>query len=315
MRRPSLAAFLSGSRPGFSLVELLVTMAVAFILTTALLQMMVSSLDSWTRQEKQFSSQREGRAALRLLADDLNSIAAIPDGGPLADEPAAVVGRSPMRFLLQNGTKESVSTTRLAFLRTVKPSQRGRDTGRGDLRLVLYGLALTPDGGASGLEPDAVSQKLVRRELSAAETYRRLESHRLQGQPMVFEADWAALESAQEPADAESRARARNAVLAHDVIRFDCRALERLDPTAVVPSLWPLEKLPAWVEVRLRLTNRQTGRLLKSLPDWRGDGVRAVALTNGTPENDLDDAEVRTFTMRLRLPVATPSWTPLAAAP
>lgn len=314
MRRPYPASPSSRFRSAFSLVELLVTMAVAFVLTTALLQMMVSSLDSWTRQEKQFSSQREGRAALRLLADDLNSIAVIPDGGPMADEPAAAAGRPPLRFLLQGGTEASVSTTRLAFLRTVKPSQRGRDTGRGDLRLVLYGLALTPDGGASGLEPDATSQKLVRRELSAAETYRRLESHRLQGQPMVFEADWAALEGVQEPADAESRARARNAVLAHDVIRFDCRALERLDPTAVVPSLWPQEQLPAWVEVRLRLTNRQTARLLKSLTDWRGEGVRAVALTNGTPENDLDDAEVRTFTMRVRLPVATPNWT-LAATP
>lgn len=314
MRSPSLSKLASCGRPGFSLVELLVTMAVAFILTTALLQMMVSSLDSWTRQEKQFSSQREGRAALRLLADDLNSIAAIPEGGPLADEPAAVAGRPLLRFLLQSGTEESVSTTRLAFLRTAKVSQRGPDAGRGDLRLVLYGLALTPDGGASGLEPDAVSQKLVRHELSAAETYRRLESHRLQGQPLVFEADWAALEGAREPSDAESRARGRNAVLAHDVIRFDCRALEQLDPAAVVPAQWPLERLPVWVEVRLRLTNRQTGRLLKSLPDWRGEGVRAAALTNGTPENDLDDAEVRTFTMRLRLPLATQSWM-LAAVP
>ncbi len=314
MCRPNRVSPSFRFRAGFSLVELLVTLAVAFVLTTALLQMMVSSLDSWTRQEKQFSSQREARAALRLLADDLNSIAVMPDGGPLAEEPAAAADRPPLRFLLESGTEESISTTRLAFLRTVKPSQRGRDTGRGDLRLVLYGLALTPDGGASGLEPEAASQKLVRRELSASETYRRLESHRLQGQPLVFEEDWAALESPQEPSDTESRARARNAVLAHDVIRFDCRALERLDPAAVVPALWPQERLPVWVEVRLRLTNRQTGRLLNSLTDWRGEGQRAVALTNGTPENDLDDAEVRTFTMRLRLPVATPNWT-LAATP
>ena len=62
MRRPHLALPPFRFRAGFSLVELLVTMAVAFVLITALLQMMVSSLDSWTRQEKQFSSQREGRA-------------------------------------------------------------------------------------------------------------------------------------------------------------------------------------------------------------------------------------------------------------
>lgn len=289
-------------RSGFSLVELLVTMAVAFILMAALMQSMVSSLDSWTRQEKLFSSQREGRAALRLLADDLASLAVIPGGGPLAEDSAAMAGRQPQRFLLQSGTASSLSTTRLAFLRTVKRASRGQDSGRGDLRLVLYGLALTADGGASGLEPDAASQKLVRREFSAAETYRRLESHRIQGRPLVFEEDWTALESPAVPTDPESLARVRNSVLAHDVIRFDCRALESLMPGAIPPQEWPAERLPAWVEITLRVTNRQTGRLLKSATDWRGEGVRASGLTNGTPDDYLDDAEVRTFAMRLRLP-------------
>ncbi|GAA5135586.1 hypothetical protein GCM10023213_09160 [Prosthecobacter algae] len=292
---------------GFSLVELLVTISVAFIVITALMQSMVATLDSWTKQDKQFSSQREGRAALRLLTDDLASIAVIPAGGPLADDPQAVAGKQPMRFLLQSGTPTSTSTSRMAFLRTVKRASKGTDSGRGDLQLVLYGIALTPDGGASGVEEDASSQKLVRREFSPAETYRRLEGHRIGGQPMVFEEDWKELESLPKPTTGEETPAAappsaRNAVLAHDVIRFECKALESLMPGQPVPQPWPTEQLPKWVEVTLRVTNRQTGRLLKSAQDWRGEGVRAAAITNGTPEVYEDDAEVRTFSMRLRLP-------------
>lgn len=299
------------SRQGFSLVELLVTIAVAFMLITALMQTMVSSLDSWTKQEKQFSSQREGRAALRLLADDIASLTVIPTGGPLAEDPQAAAGRKPLRFMLEPGTGKSTSTSRLAFLRTARRAGKAGDSGRGDLQLVLYGVALTPDGGASGLEKDASSQKLIRREFSAAETYRRLENHRVGGQPLVFEQDWTELERPPKPAGnggnngggGQVQTDAHNSVLAHDVIRFDCKALNTLQPgQPLPPQPWPVEKLPAWVEVTLRVTNRQTGRLLKSAQDWRGEGVRAAALTNGTPDVYEDDAEVRTFSMRLRMP-------------
>lgn len=290
---------------GFSLVELLVTLAVALIVITALMQSMVSSLDSWTKQEKQFSSQREARAALRMLADDLASLATIPTGGPLDSDPQAVSGLQPTRFLVQAGTAESISTCRLAFLRTAKRSATGSDGNRGDLQLVLYGVTLTPDGGASGLDMDARSQKLVRRQFSAEETYRRIEGHRINGQPLIFEDDWTKLEA---PADATPSPNSgtpsgtRNAILAHDVIRFDCKALESLLPGQTPVTNWPEHRLPKWVEITLRVTNRQTGRLLKTAQDWRGEGVRSDAISNGTPDVYEDDLEVRTFSMRLRMP-------------
>ncbi|GEP40956.1 PilW family protein [Brevifollis gellanilyticus] len=290
---------------GFSLVELIVTMAVALILMTALMQSMVSSLDSWTKQDKQFSSQREARAALRLLADDLASIVVIPGGGPLELDPQAVSGLQPTRFLVQPGTANSVSTCRLAFLRSAKRVATGSGSGRGDLQLVLYGVALTQDGGASGLELDARSQKLVRREFTPAETYLRLQGHRVTGQPLVFEDDWVKLETPPESAPASSSGAppgARNSILAHDVMRFDCKALESLAPNQTPLPTWPQHRLPNWVEVTLRVTNRATGRQLKTALDWRGEGILARELNNGTPDDYEDDREVRTFSMRLRLP-------------
>ncbi|MES2597744.1 MAG: prepilin-type N-terminal cleavage/methylation domain-containing protein [Verrucomicrobiota bacterium] len=299
----------SSQRPhrqsGFSLIELLVTMAVALIVMTALMQSMVSSLDSWTKQDKQFSSQREARAALRLLADDLASLVVIPGGGPLEQDPQAVAGAQPMRFLVQAATATSVSTCRLAFLRTAKRAVNGADSGRGDLQLVLYGVTLSQDGGASGLEMDARSQKLVRRQFSPAETYLRLQGHRVTGQPLVFEDDWVKLETPPENAPAVPAGTPpgpRNAILAHDVIRFDCKALQSLTPGQPQPPVWPLHELPNWLEVTLRVTNRSTGRQLKTAEDWRGEGVLARELTNGTPDVFEDDREVRTFSMRLRLP-------------
>jgi prepilin-type N-terminal cleavage/methylation domain-containing protein len=283
-------------RRGFSLVELLVSMAVASILLVALMQSLVSASDSWTKQSKHFSAQREGRTALRLLADDLASLSAIPSGGPLANE-ASGVGGPPTRFWLE-AAADGVSSSRAAFLRTVKRAVSGRDAGRGDLRLVLYGVVLTLDGGASGLEPDAKSQKLVRREFSAAETYRRLEGHRLTGQPLIFEEDWLRLEALEEAVPDV----ATNAVLAHDVIRFDLKALESLVAPAAMTGPWPPERVPVWVDATLRVTNRQTGRWLRTLTDWRGEGERSTQITNGTRDVYHDDPEVRTFSMRLRLP-------------
>lgn len=290
------------NRQGFSLIELLVSVAVAFILVAALMQSMVSSLDSWTNQEKVFSSQREGRAALRVLADDLASIVIMPGDGPLAEDPQAMTGRKPLRFLVQKGPPTSPTTTRLAFLRSVKRATKGTDSGRGDLQLVLYGIALTPDGGASGAETDANSQKLLRREYSAAETFRRLEGHRVGGQPLIFEEDWQQLENLAEADNQAATTGVRNAVLAHDVIRFECKPLENMMPNPPVAQEWPSDQMPKWVEVTLRVTNRQTGRLLKTAEDWRGEGVRSTAISNGTPDVYEDDAEVRTFSMRLRLP-------------
>ncbi len=281
---------------GFSLVEVLVSMAVASILITALMQSLVSASDSWSRQSKHVTSQREARTALRLLADDVASAVALPSGGPLAaDGPGQT--SLPMRFWLSPEVGETESS-RVAFLRTARRVPLGVEAGRGDLRLVLYAVVLTGDGGASGLEPDALSQKLVRCEFSAGETYRRVQDHLLRSSPLFFDSDWGRLQQA----NTEESDIARVSVLAHDVIRFDLRALDSLINSRQERSVWPEQQMPNWVEMTLRVTNRQTARWLRNLADWQGRGERSMQITNGTEAIYHDDPEVRTFSMRLRLP-------------
>lgn len=284
-------------RAGFSLVELLVTMVVSSILIAALMQSFVTASDSWSSQSKHATAQREARAALRIITDDLSSAVALPSGGPLVMEPAGM-RLVPTRFWTQASAEESGST-RLAFLRLSALNAPPADSGRGDLRLVLYGVSITADGGASGLEPDARSQKLVRCEFPAAETHRRLLRHRLQNQPLIREEDWKLLEQPNLPRPDPDEPVV--AVLAHDLIQFNLKPLERLLEERVEPG-WPETSMPTWVEVVLRVTNRQTGRWLRTLADWRGQGERARLLHNNTPDVYHDDPEVRTFAMRLRLP-------------
>ena len=290
---------------GLTLVELLTSMMVASIIMVALLQSLTSASESWTRQSKHFSSQREGRVAMRLLADDLAALTVVPAWArsaapelpvPEDDDTPPPTGSRDFRtgYFLQVPT-EPVGSARLAFLRASKNDDRSPDFARGDLRLVHYGVALTTDGGASGLAPQARSQKLVRRMLSPAETFRRLQAHLTTGAPLVTDADWQALEQLlNEPGIAEV------GVIAHDVIRFDLRPFRDLitpGTTIDIPVWQPVN----WLDVTLRVTNRQTGQYLQTLADWQGQGERAPELLNGTRDVFDDDPEVRTYTSRLRL--------------
>jgi hypothetical protein len=160
-------------------------------------------------------------------------------------------------------------------------------------------VVLSPDGGASGLSPGAVSQKLVRRELSSEETFDRLVRHFTTGSRMVEPSDWTALERL----EADTVRVGINSVIAQDVIRFDVRRMTDAHELPNNARQWTDLEVPSWVEVTLRVTNRQTGQWLTSLADWTGRGQRAKELLNDTPDIYHDDPEVRTYSLRARLPI------------
>lgn len=323
-RRQALRRWqVGGGRPaawwvrGATLVELLTSMVVASILMVALMQSLASTSDSWTRQSKHFSAQREARVAMRMLADDLAAMVAVPEwarqaatlqGNPELDptkpggtrnDPSGWPGNpadpGDMRtgFLLEAAASPTGSA-RLAFLRA--GGTRAGEPAGFDLRLVMYGVAMSFDGSASGLAGDAFSQKLVRREFTGEETFRRLRGLLGSGGSLVTAADWAELEAVRDQTGVASAG-----VVAHDVIRFDARLFRDLmtPNQALARNPWELAR---WMDVSLRVTNRQTGQHLKTTADWRGEGERSPLLLNGTPEEFRDDAEVRTYSARVLLP-------------
>jgi hypothetical protein len=249
--------------------------------------------------------QRESRTGLRFLVDDLGSAVALPQLLPPPVDAGGGAGAQQRRTRFWVETPgDAFSSARMAFLTSV-PDERPRASGGGaapamnlgDLRLVLYAVVLTPDGGASGLAPGAASQKLVRREFTSAATYERVTNHLTLGTPLVNPADWSLLEQQ----GAAAMAGGLNAVVAHDVIRFEARPLRDLTGPPPV-GIWDEREMPAWVEVTLRVTNRQTGRWLQTQADWTGQGERAAQITNSTPDIYTDDPEVQTYMARIRLP-------------
>lgn len=289
---------------GMTLVELLTSLMVASIVMVALLQSLTSASDSWVRQSKSFSAQREARVAMRKLTDDLTAIQFLPaqPGEPgysavLSPRTFETPGTLPEWFRFEWRTPgESLGSDRFAFLRAASGSERTGDGMRGDLRLVMYGVVHGRDGAASGLSGPTYSQKLVRRELTAEETFRRLTMHLREHAAMLTQQDWQALEEVRdEPGVATA------SVVAHDVIRFFIRPVENLLDNSIAPGLWQTRERPIWLDVTLRVTNRQTGQFLQSVGDWMGLGERSNLILNGTPDLFDDDPEVRTFAMRLRL--------------
>jgi len=175
------------------------------------------------------------------------------------------------------------ASSRLAFLRT-DPARRSetRDEG-GDLCLVLYAVVVTPDGGTTSAASRQTSPKLLRRLVDAAETYRRLRAHQLEGLPLLTESDWPSLRQGAE--DLEP--------LAHDVVRF----LAVPQPAATPDAARPPQ--PTHLDLTLRVTHRAMARRLNDEADWRGDGAQAQWLHQNTPDDPNDDREVRTYTLRL----------------
>lgn len=287
-----------------TLVELLTALAVSSVILLALMQSLTTATDSWTNQSKNFSSQREARTCLRLLTDDLAALVALPSTQFTATPPPEGAQTVPRQRFLFTAPQGDHASARLAFLRTAKGRVPAAKASRGDLQLVMYGVALTQDGGASSAQGVWQSQKLIRRVFTPEETWKKVRAHLEQNLPLVSDDDWKALEQAAAP-PAGSAKEAVNEPLAYDVVRFDLKPRVDILTTEPAPNPWPEDRVPAWLDVTLRVTNRATAALLKSREDWRGEGAFSHLLTNGTPLNYEDDREVRTYTLRLRLPGIT----------
>lgn len=261
-------------RRGTSLIELLGALTASAVLVLALLEGVSSASEAWHRQIGGLGMEREARTALRLLQDDWQSLARLP-----LLQTAHPLGPG---YWVETADAPGASS-RLAFLRT-DPARHGEASDEGgDLCLVFYAVVFSPDGGATTAASRQSSPKLMRRVFDAAETYRRLRAHLLDGQPLWSDADWQTLCEGVDAAEP----------LAHDVVRFLAvpQASMARDTTAL--------PRPARLDLTLRVTDRATARRLRNEADWRGEGALARWLHHDTPDDPNDDRDVRTYTLRL----------------
>jgi prepilin-type N-terminal cleavage/methylation domain-containing protein len=82
-------------RRGFTLVELLVTMAVMGVIGTALAQLVINNSRFVARQEAQMEARQTGRAALTVMGTELHMVS---DSGVLAATPKTLSVRVPYAF-------------------------------------------------------------------------------------------------------------------------------------------------------------------------------------------------------------------------
>jgi prepilin-type N-terminal cleavage/methylation domain-containing protein len=285
---------------GFTLLELVTALAVSLIILVALMESLGQASRSWTGQSKSFSEQREARTALRILADDLESIVPLP---PIVTEVNGVVNSKPRNQFVLTQSQDPYGSDRFAFLRASRPTKTGNTIQEeGDVRLVMYMVAITPSGGASSLSRVGYTQKLLRRVFSAAETMERIEDVSsptvLVSAPLVQESDWSLLAAGGEGVEVVA-----DYVIGFKVLPFTRGPLHNVNERPA--ENWNEDDMPAWVDLMLRVTNRVTALQLRSVADWQGAGNLSKQLSNNTPDRTDDDAEVLTLSMRLLLNGAT----------
>ncbi|TLD70983.1 hypothetical protein FEM03_08670 [Phragmitibacter flavus] len=285
--------------PAFTLVELLIAMGVTSIILVTLLQLFSQAMTAWTSESKRESSLREARSGLRILADDLAHLHPLPPGPTTPD--------NRQRFILipPKGDNVDYKSTSFAFLRTFRSHRRSSTQPEGgDLKLVLYTVALSTDSNG------ATSQKLWRLEYNPEETLKRIEAHLTDPAiPLVDDADWENFVSPDGIIQPGSDALGHPEPIIYDLIRCAITPLE-IDGTTGTPTLKPADLpwdetiVPSHLELTLRVTNRATASLLSTVDDWSGQGKHAHLLigSGDTPLDPEDDPEVRTHTLRLRLP-------------
>lgn len=299
-------------RAGFTLVELMMAMAVSTILMVLLASILESSLNAYTGQQRRSSATVESRAGLEILRADLRSYCAP------ADDPTSTSDDFAPRFLHFQADSERGSD-RFAFLRRSRlagaSTQISTLADQGSLVLVAYAVGFTADTGGRS------SQKLYRRQYTPEETYVKLSEHLQLGTPMISDEDWKNVSNPPPPAAPSGSGPAVAPVsvsepIVFQVIQFKVKPLAALLATPTDPlslngiaplagsTAWPTQQRPAAVDLLLRVTNRGMAAKLNTAADWRAEGDFQPLLLGRpiTPDVYDDDTEVETRQLRIHLP-------------
>ena len=266
------------NRNGFTLIEIIVAMAVLSVLLTILLSMVNGASQLWRESERRVDSFREARGAMNLLTSDLKSLYASPDPKFIAiatDETA--IGE-----LVRNPAGEDVGSA-LFFLTALPASAQDPSGNKSDLCAVGYFVAFAK---ASASNDAKNSYNLYRYFISSDDTFENV----LNAEPTPFFVGAGPRVSA---TTKEVEIVARNitqfkvepySIVANAAGDFD--KLKEFNQSAVTP-------FPEVLDITLVAVNQDTAdRWDGTKSDWENDSSITY------------EQNARTFTARVYLPTA-----------
>jgi prepilin-type N-terminal cleavage/methylation domain-containing protein len=234
----------------FTLVEMLVALAVTSVLTVLMLRMFTDSSTIWKREDERLDTFREARAALQLIASELSSVNPVSGVSPVAG--------GPEQFPL--------------FALRIHPDTPAPDQAISGNHQI-YALAAVPNRGKSDLcaigyfchWDDAKSCFILRRQFADSDTtFTRLQQVL---KPSGLLQDPAAFNLLYSRAAASGSAAVEPV---QDVASYvwDLQfALPAPTPTSTPPP-WPqglaARELPLWVEIRFKALGASAARKLEA---------------------------------------------------
>ncbi|MEM1158060.1 MAG: prepilin-type N-terminal cleavage/methylation domain-containing protein [Verrucomicrobiota bacterium] len=265
------------SSPGFSLVEILVSITILVALMTMLFTFFNQATSAWQSTEKKMSAFREARAAFFYLKRDLSNMVASSTVKWSFHEDTSTLFNEPDLPPQANGDA-------IVFLTSTPAEGQNENENKSDLCLVGYYLAYRQ---TSASQPNK-SYNLYRYFLSSDPT-------------------WAAPGSAATPTSGllafiqsgstnlstlvYSPPGINDGVLAQNVINFDIQAYDQnLQPLTGLTTLNTVK--PDVVEISMTLFNQETAQRFSTPADWYYDEATSTTL---------QAANARTF--HLRVPV------------
>lgn len=285
------------SDPGFTLTELLVAMAILSGLIVLLFSVVDGTTKTWNQSEQRVDAFREARAALFVIARDLQTVVPAPTPTPTAATPNPTPNFK--YFFVVNDTQYLSENPEVTFPQPPTGAQLGtRGTvGSGESDALFFIAALDPNGQA----PNPAAPTQPKTQISLLGYYQRYDSppaNAMPGAPNVFklyryhensDASYTRIKNfiANPSGTLMSAPSVNDEVLARNVVDFRVKAF---DETMSSPLPWDPRKTPYAVEVSITAFNYSSANRFLDRADWM----------NFTSDKNLPSRQ--TFSTRIYLP-------------
>jgi prepilin-type N-terminal cleavage/methylation domain-containing protein len=251
------------SRGAFTLIEMLVALAVTSVLTVMMLQMFTDSSAIWQREDQRLETFRESRAALQLISRELATVLPLPSGAPAATPTPGAPATATTAFpalALRGRTARPAGSVPTEHFTSVYALSAIPNSGASDLCAIGYFLEWDNGGPdpATGADGTHVPAYRLKRQFGESNnTFARLRTALNASAPRVGQSAFDVLYS---PAQAPALPAEATQVLASYI--WD---LEFAVPDPALPKLDTVyfgNDLPQWIEVRFRALGATSGRKL-----------------------------------------------------